>query len=615
MAKDSRLFIDKKMEVCEMQKANVILSMVNQKSRRDKNFKFTRIYRNLFNVDFYLNAYAKMYSKEGNMTQGVDGNTIDGFNMGKVEKLITLLRDERYYPKPVRRTYIPKKNGKMRPLGIPCFEDKLIQEVVRQILEAIYEPLFSDNSHGFRPERSPHTALKHVQKACKSAAWMIEGDITKCFECIDHEILLNILSKKIDDGRFIELIRRFLKAGYFELNATKHTFSGTPQGSIASPILANIYMNEFDLFMDELIAKYNKGNRRTPSTEYRKLESKRLNARRQGNFEYAEQLLKEMRTIPSVDTMDDSFIRVGFVRYADDFMISVIGNKKLTETIKKEVSEFLSDSLKLTLNEDKTLVTNLGTDKARFLGYEIARAKDDTKVTKNTNGSTSRSINGLIQLLVPRDVIQRKISDFSENGRSCAHKARVNLPVLDMINQYNAEIRGLYYYYRLAANVSKRMYSFKFVHYTSLLKTIARKEKKSVNAVIRKYGIDVPRKSGTGTKRVVGVSYKTKNGIKTMTYFDESMKREDTPVINLVDNAVDFKTNCQLLTRLNANVCELCGSTENIEVHHVRKLKDIHDKYKRIGKPMPNWVLTMVKMKRKTLAVCSKCHDKVHAGK
>ena len=598
-----------------MQEANMILSMVNQKSRHDKNYKFTRIYRNLFNADFYLNAYAKMYAKEGNMTQGVDGKTIDGFNMDKVENLIALLKDERYYPKPVRRTYIPKKNGKMRPLGIPCFEDKLVQEVVRQILEAIYEPLFNDNSHGFRPERSPHTALKHIQKVCKSAAWMIEGDITKCFESIDHEILLKILSKKIDDGRFIELIRRFLKAGYFELNTTKHTFSGTPQGSIASPILANIYMNEFDSFMNDLIAKYQKGKRRPVNPEYRKFEIKRLVARRQGNFEYAKQLLKEMRTIQSVDTMDDSFIRIGYVRYADDFVISVIGNKRLAETIKTEVSEFLSETLKLNLNDEKTLITNLNTGKARFLGYEIARAKDDTKVTKNANGVTSRSINGLIQLLVPRDVIQKRISDFSENGKSCAHKARVNLPVLDMLNQYNAEIRGLYYYYRLAANVSKRMYDFKFVHYTSLLKTIARKEKKSVNAVIQKYGVDVPLKSGTGTKRVIGISYKTKDGIKTMTYFDESMKRDNTPVINLVDNMADYRKNCQLLTRLNANVCELCGSTENIEVHHVRKLKDIHDKYKRIGKPIPLWVLTMVKMKRKTLVVCNKCHDKVHAGK
>ena len=598
-----------------MQKAEAILSMVNQKSKRDENFKFTRIYRNLFNIDFYLSAYAKIYSKEGNMTKGVDGNTIDGFSMKKIQSLIALLKNEQYYPKPVRRTYIPKKNGKLRPLGIPCFEDKLLQEVIRQILEAVYEPLFSDNSHGFRPERSPHTALKHIQKVGKAAAWMIEGDITQCFESVDHEILITVLSKKLDDGRFIELIRRFLKAGYFELGETNYTFSGTPQGSIISPILSNIYMNEFDLFMESLIKRYHTGKRREVNPEYRKFEIKRSVARKQGKYEYANQLLKEMRNVQSVNVMDSNFVRVGYVRYADDFIVSVIGSKTLAETIKREISDFLSVTLKLSLNSEKTLITNMGTDKARFLGYEIARAKDDTKVTKNSKGAVSRSINGLIQLLVPRDIIQKRIAEFSENGKSCANKARLRLPVLDIINQYNAEIRGLYYYYRLAANVSKRLYAFKFVHYTSLLKTIARKEQVSVNNVIGKYGIDVPRKSGTGTKRLIGVSYKTNAGTKTMTYFDESMKRDSTPIINIMDYTADFRRNCQLITRLQANTCELCGSDTNIEVHHVRKLKDIRDKYKRLGKTMPPWVLTMVKMRRKTLVLCSKCHDNVHAGK
>lgn len=248
-----------------MQKANVILSMVNQKSKRESNYEFQRIYRYLFNNDFYLKAYAKIYSKEGNMTEGVDGKTIDGFKLDKIENLISQLKEEKYYPKPARRSYIPKKNGKTRPLGIQCFEDKLLQEVVREILEAIYEPVFCDCSHGFRPNRSPHTALIQIKKECKSAAWMIEGDITKCFESIDHEILIKILERKIKDGRFIELIRRFLKAGYFEFNKVQYSYSGTSQGSIVSPILANIYMNEFDIFMKDLIHKYTKGKRREPN--------------------------------------------------------------------------------------------------------------------------------------------------------------------------------------------------------------------------------------------------------------------------------------------------------------------------------------------------------------
>lgn len=231
-----------------MQNANTILSMLNQKSQNDEHYVFQRIYRNLYNREFYVNAYARIQSKEGNMTEGVDNRTIDGFKYEMIDTLIEKLKTEQYYPKPVRRTYIPKKNGKTRPLGIPCFEDKLLQEVIRQLLESIYEPIFSDNSHGFRPDRSCHTALCQIKNTMRGANWVIEGDITGCFDNIDHTILLNILSQKIEDGRFIELIRRFLKAGYLEFKQMHRSLSGCPQGGIISPILSNIYLNEFALY-------------------------------------------------------------------------------------------------------------------------------------------------------------------------------------------------------------------------------------------------------------------------------------------------------------------------------------------------------------------------------
>lgn len=215
-----------------MQNANTILSMLNQKSQNDEHYVFQRIYRNLYNREIYVNAYARIQSKEGNMTEGVDNRTIDGFKYEMIDTLIEKLKTEQYYPKPVRRTYIPKKNGKTRPLGIPCFEDKLLQEVIRQLLESIYEPIFNDNSHGFRPDRSCHTALCQIKNTMRGANWVIEGDITGCFDNIDHTILLNILSQKIEDGRFIELIRRFLKAGYLEFKQMHRSLSGCPQGSL-----------------------------------------------------------------------------------------------------------------------------------------------------------------------------------------------------------------------------------------------------------------------------------------------------------------------------------------------------------------------------------------------
>ena len=250
MAKGDRSFENEgTKEVCVMQTAETVLNVLREKSEKEPRFIFQRLYRNLYNADMFKVAYAGIYSHEGNMTPGTDGKTIDGFSLELVEELISELRQEKYYPKPVRRTYIPKKDGRKRPLGIPSFRDKLVQEVVRMILEAIYDPTFSESSHAYRPGRSCHTALHQIKTTGRGTSWVIEGDIEGFFDNIDHEILTSLLKKKIDDGRFIELIRRFLKAGYMEFKEVHRTLSGTPQGGISSPILANIYLHELDTFM------------------------------------------------------------------------------------------------------------------------------------------------------------------------------------------------------------------------------------------------------------------------------------------------------------------------------------------------------------------------------
>ncbi|MDL2258992.1 group II intron reverse transcriptase/maturase [Eubacteriales bacterium OttesenSCG-928-K08] len=601
-----------------MQNANTILSILNQKSVRNKQYVFDRLYRNMFNSDFFMEAYRKMYAKPGNMTAGTDGKTIDGFKKSKVDELITKLRNEQYYPTPVRRVYIPKKNSKKkRPLGIPSFEDKLVQEVVRKMLDAIYEPLFLDTSHGFRPNRSCQTALHQIKCTCRGTKWVVEGDITGCFDNVDHDILLQILSRKISDGRFLELIRRFLKAGYFEFHQVKNSLSGVPQGGIISPILSNIYMHEFDLYMELLAKKLTQGKKKKPNPAYRKLEGRRCYCLQKGWYEEAEELIQKMRKLPTKDQMDSDYARVKYVRYADDFVICVDGSKEMAEQIKNDVTLFLRDNLKLELNADKTLITNLKDERVRFLGYELSKSHDNTIVKKNSKGVKARSVNETIQLLVPAEVINRHIRQFTENGKAASFKPRVNLPVLDIINEYNSEIRGLYNYYSLATDVSVKLNKFKYYHYWSLLKTIAHKEKSTTTKVKAKYGIDVPRKVGTGTRKLVGVRYQTKTGEHTMTYFNESLKKVDEPNTTLSDKyCPDVMSGRQLINRLNANVCELCGTNEGeIEVHHVRKLKDIKDKYKRRGKAIPDWVLTMSRIRRKTLIVCECCHHNIHSGK
>lgn len=599
-----------------MQNAETVLSILNQKSKQNKDYQFNRLYRNLFNEDFYLNAYRAIYANPGNLTAGTDGKTIDGFGRKLVEKLIEEIKAEQYYPQPAKRTYIPKKNGKMRPLGIPSFRDKLVQEIVREILEAIYEPIFLDTSHGFRPNKSCHTALSKVKIQFKGVVWMVEGDITGCFDNINHEILLNILSQKIQDGRFIELIRRFLKAGYLELNVPHNSLSGTPQGGLCSPILANIYMHEFDKYMDQLSVEFNKGKQRKSNPQYDKLVQARFRANKNGEMKKADELLKQMRQVHSKDPMDSDYVRVRYVRYADDFLIGIIGSKETAENVKKEVADFLKTQLALELNEEKTLITNLKEKRVRFLGYEIGKSHCDTKITKAVDGISRRSINDAIQLFVPFSVIQEKIKPFTEKGTPAALRARVNMPILDIVDQYNAEIRGLYNYYSMAGDVSRKIGKFRYYHYYSLAKTIAQKEGSSVKKVIDKYGVNVPRKSGTGTRRIIGVTYHTKAGDKVMTYFNESLKQMRWPNVEVTDRyATPNKRGCQLVQRLNAKQCELCGKTTgDFEVHHVRKLKDIKEKYKKRGAAIPTWVLQMCRMKRKTLVLCTECHHKLHNG-
>jgi len=599
-----------------MQTAETVLSILKQKSKQDESYGYDRLYRNFFNEDFFMRAYQKIHAKQGNMTPGVDGKTIDGFNKKQISDLIELLKGERYQPNPVRRTYIPKKNGKMRPLGIPTFADKLVQEVARQILEAIYEPIFSDNSHGFRPNKSCHTALYQIKSTCRGTNWVIEGDITACFDNIDHDILLKILSKKIRDGRFLELIRRFLKAGYLEFHQKHNSLSGTPQGGIISPILANIYLHEFDKFMEGITAEYSKGKTRRPYHEYHVLSNKRTRALNKGKQEIADEYLRQMQAIPALDPMDENYLRVKYVRYADDFVVCIIGSKALAEEIKEKIAHFMSGELHLELSREKTKITNLSSENVRFLGYEISKSKENTKQVVDTIGRKKRSVNGTIQLLVPSDVIWDKLKPFRKHGKSYPYVARVNLPVMDIINLYNAEIRGLYNYYCLATDVSKKLATFKFYHYYSMIKTIARKEKSTVRKVFKKYGIDVPRKVGTGTVRVVGIKYNTKDGQKTMIYFNDSLKKEDKPLGEFSDMFGQVFSGGQLMKRMSANMCELCGAeTNDIQIHHVRKLKDVVKKYRKRGEVVPAWVRMMSVIKRKTLVVCLDCHVKIHNGK
>lgn len=587
----------------------------------DLNYKFERLYRILFNEEMYYIAYEKLSKKNGNLTEGVDGKTIDGMSMSRIKRLIDTLKDETYQPMPSRRRYIPKKNGKKRPLGIPSFCDKLLQEVVRMILEAIYEGSFEKSSHGFRPKRSCHTALVSIQKSGNGTKWFIEGDIKGFFDNINHEVLINILKERIADERFIRLVRKFLNAGYVEDWVFHKTYSGTPQGGIISPILANIYLDKFDNYIQEYIDQFDKGARRHRSTAARHWEGKKYNLTKKLKVETNEtvrkqliaqikEVIKERCKYPASDEMDANFKRMKYVRYADDFLISVIGDKKDCIKIKNDIKEYLNNVLKLELSEEKTLITN-AKKPAKFLGYDIfVRQSNDTH--RDISGNPVRSYDHKIVLYVTTEVMRKKLLEYDaveitvRNEKAFwkpkARNYMKNNDDLEIISQYNSEIRGFYNYYSIANN-SCVIDSFYNIMEYSMYKTYAGKYRTSKSKIIERF-----KRNGE-----FSIPYTNKRGYEfRREFYNNGFKRKKIADMNF---AIDSLPNTfaisggrnGLITRLQARQCELCGATDELEMHHVRKLKELKGK--------EDWEIKMISRKRKTLALCSKCHHKIHAGK
>src|SRR5438067_1627774 len=448
-------------EVCRMQNATSILGIIRDRGKRGLPLK--RVYPLLYNPALYLHAYARLYANQGAMTPGTTPETVDGMSQAKINRLIDALRQERFRWTPVRRVHIPKKNGKLRPLGLPSWTDKLLQEVIRAILEAYFEPQFSDHSHGFRPGRGCHTALSAMQRGWTGTKWFIEGDIKGCYDNIDHAVLLRVLGEKIHDNRFLGLLRRLLQAGYLDHWRYGATLSGTPQGGVASPLLANIYLNELDRFVEqELLPAYNRGTRRSAHPQYAAILLRAQRLRRRGHEEQARAAYRAARQLPSQDPDDRSYCRLHYVRYADDWLLGFAGPKAEAEEIRERLRRFLRDHLKLELAEDKTLITHAGSRAARFLGYDISSMHADDK--RDYRGR--RSVNGHIMLKVPWDVIVSLCSRYERRGKPEARPHMLDDDDFSIIGRYGAELRGYVNYYALAHNVGK-LYRLKWTMETS----------------------------------------------------------------------------------------------------------------------------------------------------
>lgn len=329
-----------------MRKAETVLSVLRERGRRG--LPVERLYRMMFNRELFLMAYGRIYSNQGAMTPGATLETADGMSMAKIDRIIDALRHERYRFAPARRIYIPKKNGKLRPLGLPTWSDKLVGEVIRLLLEAYYEPRFSDRSHGFRPGRGCHTALREVATTWTGTTWFIESDISNCFSSLDHTIMVKTLSEKVHDNRFLRLIQNMLEAGYLEDWTWGATLSGVPQGGVVSPVLSNIYLDKLDKFVETvLVPDYTRGQRRAINPAYREVAEALRRARRRGDRAQARQLRQRMRTMPSKDLHDPGYRRLYYTRYADDHLLGFTGPKDEAVGIKDRLETFLREDLKL----------------------------------------------------------------------------------------------------------------------------------------------------------------------------------------------------------------------------------------------------------------------------
>jgi group II intron reverse transcriptase/maturase len=588
-----------------MRTAETILGIYQQRGKRG--LPLQDLYRQLFNPDLYRLAYGRLYRNHGALTPGATSETVDAMTLAKIGKIIEALRYERYRWTPVRRVYVPKKHStKMRPLGLPSWSDKLLQEVIRLLLEAYYEPQFRPSSHGFRPKRGCHTALDEIYHKWVGTKWFVEGDIAQCFDTLDHSVLLSILRENIPDNRFLRLIEALLRAGYLEDWRYHPTLSGSPQGSIVSPLLANIYLDRLDRYVeDTLLPAYNRGNRRKINPAYQRLQCAAREARKQEKEKQARQLRREMQSVPSLDPYDPDYRRLRYLRYADDWLLGFSGPREEAEALKQQIGVFLREHLQLTLSEEKTVITHARTEAARFLGYEIAVLYCDQKRDRRGH----RSLNGQIGLRVPLAVLRRKCQRYLRSGRPIHRTELLHDTPFSIVAQYQAEYRGLVEYYRKAYNLH-RLNRLKWVMERSLAMTLARKLRISVRQVYARYQTTLQTEQGPRKVLQVQVERGEKKPL-VATWGGISLQRQQKGILQDPPLQV-WGGRSELEKRLLAQVCELCESRDRIQVHHIRALKDLHQPGRA---ERPAWVKVMAARRRKTLVVCGSCHADIHAGR
>lgn len=589
-----------------------VLEKLNNLSNYSSNNPNNIIDRKLFNQfvlnkDLYIYAYNKLRSKPGMMTPGINPTTLDGMSNEVLDNLILSLKDGSFKFTPARRIFIDKPNGGQRPLRLGNPIDKLVQEVLRLVLEAIYNPLFHDCSHGFRPGRSTHTALRHLFTNAKGSTWWIEGDIEKCFDSIPHDKLINLLKSKIKDDRFINLINKSLKAGYMFSNELKYDIIGTPQGSIISPILANIYLHQLDSFILNLKSNYDSNIKNRSSInrnpDYRKVENKLSRVikldkdKDKDNKKLLRKLSIELRQIP-VRTKNEADNKITYIRYADDWIVAVNGSYSNALKIKNDIANFCNDTLNMKLSDSKTKITNSYENHVLFLGTNLKHSNRRDIIKRS--GHLVRSP-GFLMLTAPMSRIANKLSlsKFHINHKGITKTNWLALELSQIITLANSVINGYLNYYSFVYNRSRLTGYVYYIVKDAVLRTIAAKMKLKTRAqVIKKYGKDI---------RIP--IYKDDKVIKTVSLVNVS-KKYKMSLWDFKGSSVNIRSlyaNSISMASILGSNCSVCDSSYRVEMHHIRKLKDL-----KWEKSDLNYLMS--KTRRKQIVLCRDCHMKHHNG-
>jgi len=556
------------------------------------------------------------------MVEGTDSQTLDGINLKWFRDTSGSLLFESWNPKPSRRVYIPKANGKMRPLGISSPRDKIVQQAMKLILEVILEPKFSDFSHGFRPKRDCHSALCEIRK-WKGVSWFVEGDIKSFFDNIDHHILENLLKDHFDDQRFFNLYWKFVKAGYIEWDCSKvkyvNTELGVPQGGVISPILSNLMLHNLDKYVEDLIRRMDKKNLglkpylANPKYNSLTMRLNRLNKKviklRISGLDYSKaktecsRLIKERRKYKSL-IPNPKYTKITYVRYADDWIIGVWGKKSDAQNLKDKVACFLK-KLKLELSIEKTLITNARSDRAKFLGTFIKRIASDKGTQYANKGSKNRRVaTGNLWMSAP---ILELVKKLEEKGFVKCQGFRWNpkdiwkfaaLPVRDLILRYNSIVNGITNYYSFVDN-RKRLNKIVWIIQESLKKTLRRKFRISKKILLRKFGKNIS----------VKVYNKDRNEVKNVKFNIPDLNRRP---MNFMNNLVfddPFEALYRKISTINPFnlACSNCGSSSRIQMHHIKHVKTVNIKLNSFDK-------MMARINRKQVPLCHSCHLEVHKG-